>query len=245
MPINPLNNTTAKHNQSVDSQFTADKWANEKISQKTKNAQKTNPMAALDSDAFMQLLLAELKYQDPTSPMDSEKMLQQTSQLSTLETQQSTNKLMQNLADQMKNSFSMNAMSSLGKIAHVDNAIVKNGDNQKMLFSLNFDVPAKNGKIEIYNANGQVVRSIPFDSANAGIKDFSWNGTDDDGNMLPDGAYAAKAVYKDSQDKIHISRTGEYPVEAVKFKDGKALVKIAGHFVDIEQIHEFIEPQKG
>ncbi len=39
--------------------------------------------------------LIELQHQDPTDPMDSDKMLTQTSQLSALEMQQNTNTTMQ------------------------------------------------------------------------------------------------------------------------------------------------------
>ena len=46
---------------------------------------------ALQKDDFLKLLLVELQHQDPTEPMDSEKILSQTSQLATLESAQNTN----------------------------------------------------------------------------------------------------------------------------------------------------------
>ena len=39
----------------------------------------------LDKDAFLKLLLASIKYQDPFSPMDSDKMLQQFTLLTVVE----------------------------------------------------------------------------------------------------------------------------------------------------------------
>lgn len=41
-----------------------------------------NPGAVLDRDAFLKLLVAQLKYQDPTNPADTSQMLAQTAQLS-------------------------------------------------------------------------------------------------------------------------------------------------------------------
>ncbi len=41
--------------------------------------------AALDKDAFLKLLVAQLKYQDPTAPTDVSQMMAQTSQLSMVE----------------------------------------------------------------------------------------------------------------------------------------------------------------
>ncbi|HUH42926.1 MAG TPA: flagellar hook capping FlgD N-terminal domain-containing protein, partial [Sulfurimonas sp.] len=46
----------------------------------------------LGKDDFMKLLLVELQYQDPTEPMDTEKILTQTSQLAPLEASENTNK---------------------------------------------------------------------------------------------------------------------------------------------------------
>jgi flagellar basal-body rod modification protein FlgD len=43
------------------------------------------PKQSLDSEAFMSLLVTQLKNQDPSSPMDSNQMITQTTQLSMME----------------------------------------------------------------------------------------------------------------------------------------------------------------
>jgi len=43
------------------------------------------PSQSLDSEAFMKLLVTQLKNQDPSSPMDSNQMISQTTQLSMME----------------------------------------------------------------------------------------------------------------------------------------------------------------
>lgn len=44
-----------------------------------------NPGASLDRDAFLKLLVAQLKYQDPTKPADTSQMLAQSAQLTMVE----------------------------------------------------------------------------------------------------------------------------------------------------------------
>ncbi|MFN3255986.1 MAG: flagellar hook assembly protein FlgD [Ilumatobacter sp.] len=44
-----------------------------------------NPGADLDRDAFLKLLVAQLRYQDPTNPTDPSAMMAQTSQLTMVE----------------------------------------------------------------------------------------------------------------------------------------------------------------
>lgn len=43
------------------------------------------PKNELDKQAFLELFVAQLKYQDPSSPMDTSQMMAQTTQLSTME----------------------------------------------------------------------------------------------------------------------------------------------------------------
>lgn len=45
----------------------------------------SNPKGQLDNDAFIKLLVAQLKYQDPMAPTDSAALMQQTSTLSQVE----------------------------------------------------------------------------------------------------------------------------------------------------------------
>lgn len=48
-------------------------------------AQASGPKNILDSDGFLKLLIAQLANQDPSSPMDTNQMMQQTTQLSMME----------------------------------------------------------------------------------------------------------------------------------------------------------------
>jgi flagellar basal-body rod modification protein FlgD len=48
----------------------------------------TAGLGSLDSQAFMKLMIAQMKYQNPFEPMDTSAMLQQTASLTTVETLQ-------------------------------------------------------------------------------------------------------------------------------------------------------------
>ncbi|AJC94788.1 flagellar hook assembly protein FlgD [Campylobacter volucris] len=107
----------------------------------------SNPGAELDKDAFLKLLLIELQHQDPTDPMDTEKMLTQTAQLSALEMQDNTNKTMTQLVGAMtklQNSIAastgMSALAAVGKLATVrDNYLIVADDD--IQFQINMYLP--------------------------------------------------------------------------------------------------------
>lgn len=46
---------------------------------------RTDPLGQLDREAFLQLLVAQLKYQDPTRPADAGALISQTSQLAVVD----------------------------------------------------------------------------------------------------------------------------------------------------------------
>ncbi len=73
----------------------------------------------------MTLLLVELQNQDPTEPMDSEKILTQTSQLAGLEASENTNKALEDLAASLSSTQQFSTIAAIGKTADLgSNAIV-------------------------------------------------------------------------------------------------------------------------
>jgi flagellar basal-body rod modification protein FlgD len=79
-------------------------------SSSTSSSQSTDPL--LDKDAFLKLLTAQLKYQDPLSPTDSSTFTSQMSQLS--ETEQMTNVA----TDQQKLVAASNKNAAVSLIGH-------------------------------------------------------------------------------------------------------------------------------
>lgn len=80
----------------------------------------------LTQDDFMLLLMTQLKYQDPMEPMDSESMLNQFTQLNSLEELQNIN---QNVSDLSSSESLTDASSLIGRQVSVANeyGIVQNG----------------------------------------------------------------------------------------------------------------------
>jgi len=77
----------------------------------------TQDKSILGKDDFMTLLLVELQHQDPTEPMDSEKILSQTSQLATLEASENTNQALSDLAASLGSSQQYSTIAAIGKTA--------------------------------------------------------------------------------------------------------------------------------
>ncbi len=205
--------------------------------QKSKNDIALNPKSILGKDDFLKLLLTELSYQDPTSPMDTEKILTQTSQLAALETQKNTNKVMTELADRFKMEQSLSAIAAIGRKAKLSNEIEAK-PNQKNSFDLYFEQEVKSGEITIKDTDGNVVKTIRLDPKPAGLQSFEWDGTDDKGEAIAKGKYSIEASYVGTDNKHHDVPYGTYKIESVRFEENKAYLKLGNHYVPFDQVKE-------
>lgn len=73
--------------------------------EKKKNQRNINE---LDNEAFMKLFLEQLKNQDPTAPMETDKIITQTAQLTQVEMMEQNKKTMMEVADAMKSTKEVN-----------------------------------------------------------------------------------------------------------------------------------------
>lgn len=201
----------------------------------------SNPGAILSKDSFMKLLLVELQHQDPTAPMDSDKILTQTSQLAGLETQENTNKVMTELSAQMKSNMDMAAIGTIGKMASLGSNAVNLTKDQVAKFEIYFEKEIKNGTLSITDKNNNTVKTVSLadQAGKKGVLAFQWDGTDNSGAALVAGAYSVTANYQDAEGTAQSTQFGIYPVESVKYESGKPLMKLGSSYVPISYITEF------
>ena len=152
---------------------------------------------ALGKDAFLQLLVTQLKNQNPLEPQDNGEFVAQLAQFSSLEGITTLNDTVSGLASNYNSSQALQASSLVGRsvIAPSDKAVV---DTSKS-FSGTIAVPASVDpvKVKITDADGKVVRTIDLGSEVAGTSTFIWDGKNDAGEVAAAGTYTfgATATY--------------------------------------------------
>ncbi len=201
----------------------------------------TNPNGILAKDDFLKLLLVELQYQDPTEPMDSEKILSQTSQLATLESAENTNKTLEALSASLLTSSQFNTVSAIGKIADTGSNGMLYEQGQTANFEVYFSDDIVAGNIEVKDSTGNVIKTIPVTPNQAGVYSFDWNGVTDAGNGADSGVYYIEASYANTAGETIRTRAGTYPIESVRFEDGKSLLKLGSSYVPFDSIVEIYQ----
>ena len=207
-----------------------------------------NPKGIMGKDDFMKLLLTELQHQDPTSPMDSDKILSQTSQLAQLESQEKTNKALEALTASFVNNKNFSAVSSIGKYAKLENSLALTNDKQgkpnPINFDLNFAEDVKSGTIKIYDENFYLIKTLKVEEGQAGKQSFNWDGTNDAGEYAKGGSYSVVADYYNTDNVKLKGEFGSHKIESVKFDGGKTYLKLDGTFISFDHVKEIFTKEE-
>lgn len=150
--------------------------------------QQANPLTSLSSNFsnFLNLLMTQLKNQDPTSPMDANSFTSELVQFSSVEQQINTNTSLTQLIQLTQAADVTQSSALLGKQVTVQSSEIplQNGNG-----TLNFTAPAPGPvSITLQGASGNALQQVTVNAVR-GANTWTWNGTNSNGQTLPDGAY--------------------------------------------------------
>ena len=203
-----------------------------------------NPNSQLDKDAFMKLFLAELQMQDPTNPMDTDKMLQQTAYLSTMEMNDNMQKSLDNLSNVLSTTSQFSTLSAIGKMADTGYRYVNvTDDDSSVNFDLYFGDDISSGNVIIKDKNGNVVKTFPLEAHTKGILNFDWDLIGDNGERVPSDSYEVTAEYSTPTGEEKTTMLGAYPIESVRFENGVPYAKLGSNYLPFSEIQEIYEWQ--
>lgn len=160
----------------------------------TGSAAAANAMTLGGTD-FLTLMLAQLKNQDPTSPVDSNTFLSQLAQLSEVQGITSLNTSFSTLSNSLSSSQALQASSLLGHQALVNSSSAYLAAGAAVTGAVNVPQTTSQVVLNISDASGALVGQINLGAQSAGLASFSWNGTMSNGSQAPAGTYTLSAQY--------------------------------------------------
>jgi flagellar basal-body rod modification protein FlgD len=138
---------------------------------------------------FLQLLVAQLQNQDPTSPMDSSQMTSQLAQINTVSGISQLNSSLSSLSTQLSAGQNAQAALLIGSTVLAPGNTIPVASGAAPQLGVTLPQAASDVKITITNAAGQVVNQVDLGPQSAGTVPVSWTPKDASGNTLPDGNY--------------------------------------------------------
>jgi len=191
---------------------------------------------SLTQEDFLGLMLTQMRYQNPLNPMDNYQMAAQMAQLGTIEGINKMTESMQLMSAYQASMANLQVTGLIGKkVEAIGNSMMlKDGSAAEGSYQL-----ARPGRvtIEIYNGEGKLVRTI-----NEGLKEttkqkFTWDGKNQAGEKVPDGAYTFSVKAVDTKgDSIPASTSIIGVVEGISFENGITYVNIGSARITLANI---------
>jgi len=207
------------------------------------NAAASKPNDELSQSDFVELLVAQVKNQDPTKPMDPSEFMNQLTQSSMVNGINDLQKSFDSLATKLSSDQSLQAAGLVGK-----SVLLPGGETQLVAGGsingqFNLEQATSDVKIKIYNSNEELVKTLPLSGDKAGELLFKWDGIGDSGTAVPEGKYlvTAQALIDGDQQAIEVSL--ETRIDSINLNQngaqaGTLLNLASGQTVTLDEIQQ-------
>jgi flagellar basal-body rod modification protein FlgD len=198
------------------------------------------PSTELDRDAFMQLLVTQLRNQDPMSPLEPHEFAAQLAQFTSVE------QLSQLNAEVAAQSAAIDTATLLGKTslsaALIGRTVVAEGNQVEVpasgTASVRIDVGAGGGdaRLRLLDEKGAEVASRELGNVGAGLQTLELPAD------LPAGRWRYEITVTDAKDaKVRVMHYTIGRVSGIAFEDGQILLHLGGIKIPLDLLTE-IEP---
>ncbi|QQC63053.1 flagellar hook assembly protein FlgD [Paraburkholderia ginsengisoli] len=161
----------------------------------TSSTSSTSGTSATDlQNTFLQLLVAQLKNQDPTNPMDSSQMTSQLAQISTVQGISQLNTSLSSLSTQLSAGQQSQAALLIGSTVLAPGNSISVASGKTGAFGVTLANDVSDLQVVVKNSAGTIVNTIDLGKQSAGTIPVGWTPTDTAGNALPDGNYTITAM---------------------------------------------------
>jgi len=197
--------------------------------------------SSLGQDAFLQLLVTQLEYQDPLDPMDDHDFVAELAQFSSLEQLTEINTGIDSLISVGEQQEMIGAVNFIGKTVEATGTALSlsSGTATAVTFTLPDD--AATCIVNVLDSSGDIVRTVDMGATAAGDVEFTWDGKDYDGNTCDDGLYQIAVTATDADGNTEtVTSTMTGTVSGIEQVDGSYYLNIGDdryvEFTDIVNV---------
>jgi len=206
--------------------------------------QKQNSVGKTDmgQKQFLQLLVAQMRNQDPINPVDGADFASQLAQFNSVEQLIDVNSgldTLQSSQDLMSASLTNSMAATLtGKqVRAISDQVNLNAEgNSEINFKLRS--AAEEVEIVIRNASGTEVRRETLNGVSSGDNNWTWDGLNNSGERLGEGNYQVEVIAKNGDENVNALVFMEGVASKVRFSGNGVFLSINGIEVPISDVEE-------
>lgn len=199
---------------------------------------------SMDQDDFLTILVAQLTHQDPLSPMKDQDMTSQLAEFSSLEQLTNINNGIKGLGESMEQSDMLSAVSFIGKEIKAQGYKISVNEGNSSTIYYGFGESVSSIKMNIYDEDGAIIRTVDLGSKKAGSYQYEWDGKNENGQKMPDGNYGIGILGQDNDGKpVMVQTEIAGKVDAVVNEGGTQYLRLKdGRFVSFLNVKEIVDP---
>ena len=193
---------------------------------------------------FLNLLVTQLRYQDPMNPMQGTEFTQQLAMFSSLEQLININKSLAGLGSLQSAFAQSQAVGMLGKqiLAEGNTVTVSGGTASNLAFSL--DQASTDTMANIFGPDGKLVGVFDAGEKGAGLHTIAFPAVDQQGNQMADGTYTFSVLAFGADGKpIQPKTFSSGIVQGVKFAQDGTLLTVGTKDLPLSSVVQITEPK--
>lgn len=195
----------------------------------------------LGQKQFLELMVAQLKNQDPMQPMQNGEFLGQMAQFGTVSGIQDLQKSFGSLSASLQSNQALMASSLVGRSVLAPGSAGFLPAGGQLAGAVDLSTPTQNVVVNITDASGQLVQRLNLGAQSAGNVRFAWDGMTSAGTLAAPGVYQVTAQAQAGTQQYAPGTLIEARVDSVSLGGANGLIlNLAGlgsvNLSDVKQI---------
>jgi len=174
----------------------------------------------LGQDEFLELMMAQLKNQDPMSPMDNGEFLGQMAQFSTVSGIEDMQVSMDKLTETYATGQTLQSSQLVGQEVLVESETIELNAGEPVSGAFELEAATGDVRLDITDAAGTVIRHVGLGPYTAGKHNFTWDGNNSEGQAMAPGQYTAKVTVQNNDGYESVSVLTSRVIDSVEFGAG-------------------------
>lgn len=193
------------------------------------NSDTTKTKSSDIQDRFLKLLITQMKNQDPMNPMDNAQVTSQMAQISTVTGIDKLGVSMSDLTGMLQAAKTTQATSMIGRNVFAEgNSMTLDETSGQAIGGFNLASKASSVKVEVLDQGGAVLQTQTYSDVPAGINNFSWDGSLDEGGEGAAGNYRFRITAQMGEQNVEATTLSVGRVNSVSLLGGTATLNVAG-----------------
>ena len=138
---------------------------------------------------FLELMTKQLEFQDPLEPMENGDFIAQMAQFSATSGIADLNAAFSEISTAFQSNQALQASTMVGRDVLISGNQIRLDNEGDMVMAVELNQSAAAVRVNITDANGQLVHQVDLGSQSAGLVNYQWNGLNANGDRVSSGLY--------------------------------------------------------